>query len=268
MERDKVKLIATDIDGTLLPEGTDKINPEIFQVILQLKKQGVVFAAASGRQFHSMAHLFTPVSNDMIFIAENGAYVSCRGQDMLLNVMERGAVERLVKQLREIPGACITLNAKDMFYVEHRDPKFLDLILHGYNNKVSQVEDVLAVDTPVVKVSLYLEKQIDQVAGELIPQWAEIFSGTVAGEIWLDFMKKGTNKGNALSTVQKALSIAPEETMVFGDNLNDVEMFRCAGRSYAVGNARAEVKAAARYVTDTHVNDGVLKVLRTLVEGN
>ena len=263
---DKVKLIATDIDGTLLPEGTDKINPEIFQVIRKLKGQGLVFAAASGRQFYSMEHLFAPVSNDMIFIAENGAYVSCRGQDMLLRVMERKSVERLVKQLREIPGACITLNAKDMFYVEHRDPKFLDLILHGYNNRVSQVEDVLAIDTQVVKVSLYLEKNIDEGAKDLIPQWADIFSGTVAGDIWLDFMEKGTNKGKALSTVQKALSIAPEETMVFGDNFNDVDMFRCAGISYAVGNARAEVKAAARYVTDTHANDGVLKVLRTLVK--
>ena len=53
--------------------------------------------------------------------------------------------------------------------------------------------------------------------------------------------------------------------MVFGDNFNDIEMFRSAGVSYAVGNAAEAVKQEARYVADTNVNDGVLKVLRTLL---
>lgn len=260
-----VKLIATDIDGTLLPEGTDRINPEIFDVILELKKQGVVFAGASGRQYYSMAHLFEPVKNDMIFIAENGAYVTCRGRDILECTMDREHVVRLVQQLRRVPGGCITLNAKDGFYVEHKDPKFLDLILNGYHNIVHQVEDVLAVDVDVIKVSLYMEREIEREAQALSLQWKDIFSCTIAGEIWLDFMCRGVNKGKALRSIQRTLSISPKDTMAFGDNLNDIEMLSCAGQSYAVGNARAEVKAAAKYTADTNVNDGVLKVLRTLL---
>ena len=62
------------------------------------------------------------------------------------------------------------------------------------------------------------------------------------------------------------LKISPEETMVFGDNHNDLEMIKSAAESYAVGNAAQAVKEAAKYVTDTNVNDGVLKVLRTLVD--
>ena len=54
--------------------------------------------------------------------------------------------------------------------------------------------------------------------------------------------------------------------MVFGDNHNDLEMIKSAVESYAVGNAAQAVKEAAKYVTDTNVNDGVLKVLRTLVD--
>lgn len=260
-----VKLIATDIDGTLLPEGTDRINPEIFDVILRLKEQGIVFAAASGRQYYSMAHLFEPVKQDMIFIAENGAYVCCRNQDIRLNVMDREQVVKLVEQLRRIPGGCITLNAKDRFYVEHEDPKFLDLILNGYHNQVSRVEDVLAVDTEVIKVSLYMEQGIEEEAKGLLPQWEKVFTGTIAGDIWLDFMKKGSDKGEALGSVQRALSISREETMAFGDNLNDIAMLNCASMSYAIGNARQEVKAAAAHVADTNINDGVLKVLKTLL---
>ena len=56
-----IKLVASDIDGTLLPEGTDKINPEIFEVILKLKEKGILFAAASGRHYCSISRLFEPV---------------------------------------------------------------------------------------------------------------------------------------------------------------------------------------------------------------
>ena len=63
-----IKLIASDIDGTLLPEGTHRLNPEIFQVIQKLKEKGVLFAAASGRHYISMSRLFEPVKNDIIFI--------------------------------------------------------------------------------------------------------------------------------------------------------------------------------------------------------
>ena len=73
-----IKLICSDIDGTLLPEGTAEINPEIFDVIRKLKEKDIIFAAASGRPYSSIVRLFESVKNDIIFVSENGAYVSCR----------------------------------------------------------------------------------------------------------------------------------------------------------------------------------------------
>ena len=99
----------------------------------------------------------------------------------------------------------------------------------------------------------------------MIPRWSRRVYCAQAGEIWLDFLNRESNKGNAIRSIQKTLGILPEETMVFGDNFNDIEMFRSAGVSYAVGNAAEAVKQEARYVADTNVNDGVLKVLRTLL---
>ena len=91
-----IKLVASDIDGTLLPEGTAQINPEIFEVIRKLKEKDILFAAASGRHYTSMSKLFAPVEHDMIFITENGAYVCCRGYDMLEQVHRLGAGIRRV----------------------------------------------------------------------------------------------------------------------------------------------------------------------------
>ena len=79
-----IKLIASDVDGTLVSEGSDRINPEIFSVIRRLKERGTLFAVASGRSYSSIRKLFEPVAQDMIFIADNGSNIICRGYDKII----------------------------------------------------------------------------------------------------------------------------------------------------------------------------------------
>ncbi len=261
-----IKLVASDIDGTLLPEGTAQINPEIFDVIRKMKEKDILFAAASGRHYTSMVKLFGPVAHDIIFITENGAYVCCRGYDMLEQVVEWEQVCQWVREVRKIPGASFTLDTKEGFYTESQDPGFLDLVRNGYRSTLIQVDDALAAKRRINKMAVYRKENIQEIAGELIPRWEDRLHCVVSGDVWVDFMNKDTNKGNAIRSIQKILKISPEETMVFGDNHNDLEMIKSAVESYAVGNAAQAVKEAAKYVTDTNVNDGVLKVLRTLVD--
>lgn len=260
-----IKLIATDIDGTLLQEGNDTINPEYYDVILKLKEKGAIFAAASGRQFPSIRNLFKPIEKDMIFIAENGAYVSCRGVDMDMVVMDRQIAEDIIKAIRKMPDCFATASAKDKMYIEDYDDKFLDLLVNGYHNHMEIVDDVLKADIDIIKISIYRGEGVSHIADSVIDEWKDKIHVTVAGEIWIDFMDYRADKGNALHSIQKKLNILPEETMVFGDNLNDVGMLKSAGESYAIGNAREEVKNVAKYIADTNENDGVLQILKTLL---
>lgn len=260
-----IKLVASDIDGTLLPEGTDKINPEIFGVIRQLKEKGIIFAAASGRHYTSMRRLFEPVKDDIIFIGQNGASVTCRGCSMQEYDMDWQLVCEWVREVRQIPGISFNLETRDRFISESTDPEYIRLEVEGYKTKLEMMEDVLAEEARITKMSIYHKSDIQQIAREIKPRWADRMYCTIAGDIWLDFMHPDANKGNALRGVQKALRIRPEETMAFGDNENDVEMLRSAGESYAVANAVPVVKEAARHMTDSNVNDGVLKVLKTLL---
>lgn len=78
-------------------------------------------------------------------------------------------------------------------------------------------------------------------------------------------MELNVDKGVALSEIQDLLKISIDETMAFGDNINDIGMLKRAGESYAVANARQEVKDVAKHITDSNVNNGVIKVLETLV---
>ena len=261
-----IKLVASDIDGTLLPEGTAQINPEIFEVIRKLKERDILFVAASGRHYTSMSRLFEPVKNDIIFITENGAYVCCRGYTMLEQVLDWEQVCQWVREVRCIPGTSFTLDTKEGFYTESSDPEFLDLIRKGYRSRIDQVEDALSRELKVNKMAVYRKENIGEVARLLIPRWEDRLHCVISGDVWVDFMNMDTNKGNAIRSIQQTLKISPDETMVFGDNHNDLEMIRSATESYAVGNAAEAVKKAAKYVADTNVNDGVLKVLKTLLD--
>lgn len=263
-----IKLIATDIDGTLVRDGSADINPEIFDVIMKLKDKGIVFVAASGRQYPSIRRLFDPIHNDMIFIAENGAYVKCRGFEMFKSTMNRQMIEELVYEARALAKEKIYLciSTPECLYIESEDEKFHDLLLHGYKNTIKRVDDVLKEDLDIIKVAFYKEDGIRPIADEiLIPKWKDKLKVVMAGMEWLDFMDIEVDKGHALQNIQKTLSISAQETMAFGDNINDIGMLSNAGESYAVKTAREEVKEIAKHIAGSYMEDGVLRELKKLL---
>lgn len=99
----------------------------------------------------------------------------------------------------------------------------------------------------------------------IIPKWEDKLKVSLAGHRWLDFMDLKVDKGHSIARIQDLLNISTDETIVFGDNINDIGMLKRAKDSYAVANARQEVKAVAKHITGTHLNDGVIKVLETLI---
>lgn len=262
-----IKLIASDIDGTLVPDGSDKINPEIFAVIKELKKQGIYFVAASGRQWKSIERLFEPVKDEIFYIGENGAYVGARGRELFTVPMEQEDVRALIRDIRTLPECDMMLSGRDVIYIESKNQTFIDYLILGYHNEVKQVERLEEVDEEILKVSIYHQgyDAYGAAGGVIVPKWGSKLKVVTAGKEWLDIMEPQVNKGAALQEIQESLHVTPEETMAFGDNWNDMELLSRAVYSYAIGNARKEIKEAANYVADTNVNDGVLKVLRTLL---
>lgn len=263
-----IKLIATDIDGTLVNDGSADINPEIFDVVMKLKEKGIVFVAASGRQYPSIRRLFDSIHNEMIFIAENGAYIKCRGYEMFKSSMKKEMTKALVLETRRLAkeNVYLTVSTPECMYIESEDAKFQDLLVNGYHNTIKYVKDVLIEDLDIIKIALYKEDGISKIANEvLIPEWKDKLKVVMAGAEWLDFMDSQVDKGHALATIQKALSIQVDETMAFGDNSNDIGMLTSAGESYAVETARDEVKAAAKHIAASYLDDGVLKELKKLL---
>lgn len=262
-----IKLIASDIDGTLIPEGTHKPPKELADLVHQFTSHGVVFVAASGRQYKSMHKVFESCADKVIFVSSNGSYTRKGTKDIREHLMDKEVLEELILELRDMEkqGYRYMAEAKDTAYVEVKDKEFQDMLVKGYHYEITIVEDILKECNDVMKISLFHKEDIQKAAEQMIPEWKDRLKVLRSGANWIDFMGDGIDKGYAIAELQQQLGITKEETIVFGDNANDVGMFSKAGCSYAVETAAKEVKEQADKIAGAPENKGVIKVLQEIL---
>lgn len=261
-----IRLVVSDMDGTLVPEGTANINPRLFTLIRALKQKGIQFAAASGRGYDSLANLLMPAADDIIFIAENGSYVVEDEQvrDGIWFTTEK--VAALIDYARSRKDvAYFIVSGYEGAAIEGGDEELIRTHEAGYNLHYRRVADLKQVDYPICKMAMYCRGDSAAVREEALKQFPEGMNIMASGAHWLDFVPAGVEKGAALGRLQKRLGITREETMAFGDNGNDISMLKAAGVSYAVEEAREEVKAVADHICGKVAEDGVLSVLEELL---
>lgn len=259
-----IKLIACDMDGTLLDEN-GKLDREFFDIYRKLKKKGILFAVASGRQYYTLRDNFSEIQDDIMYIAENGSYVMYRDEEIYSHIIKKESVDKVIDFSRPIDGSHICICGKKAAYIEHDTPELLKEI-RKYYRSYEVVDDLKKVEEGIFKIALCDFRGSAENSGKLvIPEFSNQFQIAVSGKIWIDFMDLEVNKGAALSMIQKKFGITPEETMVFGDYFNDVEMFSKAYHSYAMENAPLEVKRQARFIARSHKEKGVFIVLKDML---
>lgn len=263
-----IKLIATDVDGTLVKESSREVYDELIEVIDALTQKGIYFVVASGRQYASIRKMFERAKGSLGYIAENGAHIIWEGKNLAVTPMKREDVVGIMEDLRKFYGQnChVTVSTPNGCLIESKSEEFISMIRDSYRNEVHLTEDILAEETDIIKLAIYKEGGIREIGeSQLIPKWTDKVKTCMAGEEWVDFMAKGVDKGNALKRLQEELGIAKEETMAFGDNNNDLGMMLAAGESYAVENAVEEIKSAAKHSCPSYEKKGVCEILKTLL---
>lgn len=262
-----IRLVASDVDGTLVPYGTSRINPDYFTVIEELRQLGIQFAVASGRQEDSLHRLFAPVKNRIFFISNNGAVLSTASRLLFATPMRQDYLLPLLRQCETLPECELLIATSRATYCRAgADEEFLRWLREEYRFTIEEIPDLSAVCSEAVKLSIFHEPGTRHPGIDLVEPWKGKLNGVVSGPEWVDFSDPEVQKGSAIRLLQESLGISPEETMVFGDQLNDISMLRQAAYSYAVGSARDEVKEVAAYVTKPMKEDGVLEILKTLAE--
>ncbi len=258
-----IKLVASDIDGTLLPIGHTHISQSFFEVINELDRMGIIFVAASGRQIPSLHMLFESVRDKVLFIAENGAYVEYKGETLHEAGMSHSLVKEIVADIEKTPDCEPIVSTKKTVYITKHAETFFRSREKEILYSTTVTDDFFNISDKVFKVTACNYEGILPNARTFAKTWEKFASVTVSGEMYFDFMDLSVSKGNALEKVMKLLNIGPDDCMVFGDNYNDISMLKKTENAFAMEHSDDTVKAYARYLT-SDVEDTIRKIYNIL----
>lgn len=254
-----IKLIASDLDGTLLYGRDNSVSEEMFELIREMKNKGIIFVAASGRQYHNLKKLFAPVWQDMAFICENGATVFYQDKIIAEQVVPKEELLELVYMIDADENTEVALSSSNTTYVRPKTEGYVKSLLE-LGNHVTVVKEWTDVIEPCVKVAWYerhgADQRVDYWNSKVTPPARVVTSGTD----WLDVLYPYSHKGVGIEVLQKYFGIRKDEIVAFGDNYNDTEMLEAVGYPIAMRSGREGIVKLCPYHTD-RVEDTVRQIL-------
>ncbi len=259
-----IRLVASDLDGTLL-DSQARLPPDFPEIFGRMRAHGVAFAAVSGRQIHNMRSKFPGIEDEIYFAAENGAYVTKAGEELMSLELSRGDVAELLEAARTVPNAYAVLSGKKFAYIENPDPVFLER-LTSYSGYIKPVRDISEVEGDTFYKFTVCD--LSNPSTNALPRFAHLrgrFQIKVSGTRWMDVTHPLADKGRALALIQRLTGATRDQTAAFGDYLNDVEMLQNARHSYAMANAHPEIKAVASRTTYSNNECGVTRALDAIL---
>ncbi len=249
----RLKLIASDLDGTLLLDGAQELNENTCTLIRQLMDKGIIFAASSGRQYANLQRLFEPVKDEIAYICENGCLSFYRDECLCFEQMDDALAHELISAVMEKEGCEVLVSGKQTSWICPKDPDYYFHIRDVVHNHTTLTDDLHHIPEPYFKISLY-EKGGLHDTGEWEKKFSHRCNVSIGGGEWLDMMPMGVSKATAFAVMLERLNIRAEDTIVIGDNENDREILGMAGVPVSVCSARESIKNICRYQTDTVEN--------------
>ena len=260
------KLVVMDVDGTLV-DRERRISARTAQALAAVHQRGIKVTLASGRSFASITPFAQAVAASAPLILYNG----CRLQDFTSRrILEDHRLPLVLAQRALKLAAGYDLHINLYIY----DQVFIREVTEAA--RASMQKDNVTAE-PVGDLLTFIEDDPTKILLSGEPQLLERFrreylkDTTSPPELinsepdYLEILPAGVGKGQALVSLCSWLDILPQEVAAFGDGLNDLEMLKVAGLGVAMGNAHAEVKAAAGYVTAGNEEDGVARALEKFV---
>ena len=287
-----IKLIASDMDGTLLNHN-HKIPKENVKLINFAKNQGIEFVVATGRAYYEALPALNEENINCDVISFNGGVVYDKNGNIIsITPMLPKDLYYTIEILKsfDISYQLYTKNTIYTTSIETDINAYIDLIRsNGYEPDVehlrAEAQQKLEVGyiTEVENIELYLnEKENPPIkiiaisndisklenAAKLLSENTSI-SVTSSGANNIEIMHKNATKGKALKEIAKIYGINLENAVAIGDNLNDQAMLDIVGYSVAMKNGNIKLKEQAKYVTEkTNSEGGVADTIFKLIEQN
>ena len=263
----KYKLIAADLDGTLMGEDAI-ISPKVKDAVRRAMEKGVRFTIATGRTFGSALPFAEELGINAPLICYQGGLIKDRlsGQVIYEQSVPLPLVQEVIRFTRQ-RGLHLNVYLDGRAYVERMTPeaRYYTGIAKA---AVYPVGDILAfLDRDPMKFILVLS---DGGATEpLIAELGALFAGRMrfvrSYPRFVEGIPLDVSKGHALALLADYLGLPLGETIGIGDNDNDLELVERAGLGVAMGNASPAVKTAADYIALPVDEEGVVEVIERFV---
>lgn len=261
-----IKLILTDMDGTLL-DGNGDLPPDFDEVADRLRAKGVKFAPASGRQYYSLRKSFEKYGNDFIFIAENGAIAFYQDKEIFSFPIDKNVTVEILNNAVDSSTYRVFCGKHHAFILRPQDDEVLRKEVQKYFSFYKVVDSFEEADDTPIKISFFdpegkaEEKILPKVIG-----YAEDYEVILSSACWVDIMAKNVSKGNALRKAREIFGIEKEECAAFGDYNNDIELLNESGYSYAMENACDNLRKVAKFIAPKNTDYGVTKTIKQLLD--
>ncbi|WP_247595268.1 Cof-type HAD-IIB family hydrolase [Actinomyces procaprae] len=264
-----LRLVVSDMDGTLL-DGNGLLPAGFADAVARMQAHGVLFAPASGRQLANLRAVLGEAVSRSPIIAENGTLV-VQGDQVIhcetISVDDTIAAVDTTRDLR-IDGYDVgaVLAGVDCAYIDRQDPPFVEEVSRYYH-ELEVVDDLLAVPLDrTLKVAVYDFGDVEAGSSQALKTAVPGVQAVVSGEHWTDLMPRAASKGRALAALQERTGITPEQTAVFGDYLNDLDMYDHAVLSFAMANAHPGIQAVAHWIAPANTDNGVLRTIDVMLD--
>lgn len=261
-----VRLVATDLDGTLL--GDDKVIPqEVFSLCKIFAQKGIRFVPASGRSPYTLRTNFAPIADKIDYVCDNGAVAIADGKTVLSRPVPPDVVRRVVEWARAEDVHLLLCGSQTTYLVAVEGTKYEPHVRPYYFNRVAPAS-LMRIDDSVNKIAICdLRGPETGSAARLASLLGADADVVVSGSIWMDVMARGVSKGEALAALQAYRGISRDETVAFGDFYNDVSLLGRAKYAYVMENAPADMRRYGNRLAKSNNAGGVLEVLRSIARG-
>ncbi|NNK83259.1 MAG: HAD family phosphatase [Flavobacteriaceae bacterium] len=263
MNLENIKLVITDMDGTLL-NSKHEVSSKFLNQFKKLQQLGVLFVVASGRPFYSIKDKLNTIKKDIIIVAENGGIVADSSKILASKSMSMDVVKAIAHAIDTFQDIITIYCTKNKAYIKQTSEENINQVKEFYSN-YELINSASEINNEVVKIALYHERSSETYIYPYVKKFNTENKVIISSPNWVDISVEGINKGNALRLIQEKYSITKSETLAFGDYNNDLEMLQEATFSFAMENAHEDVKSIAKYNTTSNNDFGVERILDTLI---
>lgn len=261
-ETPTLKLIATDMDGTLL-NNAKELPKDFIPWVKEHKDLKIV--VASGRQYYTLLRDFEEIKDRIIFVSDNGGFAVYRDEIIYKDLMSREDTVALLKAMETIPGCAAIACGIESAYMNPTGDEAEDQG-HMYYAKIRFEKDLYEATShdKIIKCALYIPEFRAEEVYNNFPKLPDTLLPVLSGDSWIDIANKTVNKGAALLAIQKRFDISADECIAFGDYPNDIEMLEACTESYCMANGHDLVRKIAKHNAPSNEEQGVMQILRTL----